>query len=289
MSDDSTQTTTSDLGSPPMTDQEQQVQSELLSQIEEIKQQDPQLYQELAAEQAQLTSTEQGLESSGDNTPAAFAQAETEAYAQEIEQIDAVDPQLAQEMVFEAEQLLTETVQAQEDQLAAADPTLVSEIQQQDQTAATQEQQDPSQAQQIAAQNYQQVQSEIAQVDPLLAETIAKEADAQSLLQVGTDAEVTTAADQEWTQLQQQDPSVYQTIEEQQAAATAQEEAAGVTPAQANEIQEQFFQEAETEISQVDVQLADNLEFQTQDTQETIAPAASSSSSSSTTTTQQQS
>jgi hypothetical protein len=287
MSDDSTQTTTSDLGSPPMTEQEQQVQSELLSQIEEIKQQDPQLYEQLAAEQAQLATTEQGLESSGDATPASIAQAETATYAKEIEQIDTVDPQLAQQMAFEAEQLLTETVQAQEQQLADSDPTLVDEIQQQDQAAAAQEQQDPSQAQQIAAENLQQVQSEIAQADPLLAETIAEEADAQSELQVGSDAQVTASVTQEWDQLEAQDPTLYQTIEQQQAAATAQEQATGVSAEQADEIQGQFFQEAATEISQVDVGLADNLEFEDQDTQATIAPAASSSSS--TTTTQQQS
>jgi hypothetical protein len=284
MSDDSTQTTTSDLGSPPMTEQEQQVQSELLSQIEEIKQQDPQLYKELAEEQAQLIVTEQGLESSGDATPASIAQAETHAYAEEIEQIEAVDPQLASEMVFEAEQLVTETVQSQEQQLADDDPTVFNEIQQQDQAAAAQEQQDPSQAQQIAATENQQVQSEIAAVDPLLAETIAEEADSQSLLDVGTDAQVTADANAEWSQLEQQDPTLYQTIEQQEAAAQQQEQASGVTAEQASEIQNQFFQEAETEIAQVDIQLADNMEFLDQDTQETIAPTESSSSTSTQTT-----
>lgn len=195
MSDDAAPATTTDL-SEQIEQEEQQLTAADPALVAELDQQAEQAEQEAQAD------------------PAQAQEVAAQFLATEIQEISAVDPQLAQNLQLqEAEQqgqpaTTTGTpttpveVGEQEQQLLQEDPSLAMEIQQQEQQAQVEEQQDPSDALQISEQLNEQEIQDIDAVDPQLAEALAQESDVP-----GTPAEVTQEelqTENEWTIEQQQ-------------------------------------------------------------------------------------
>ncbi len=164
---------------------------EIAQQEQQLAQQDPALAARIAQQQAQA---EQAARANPQEEPQIAAQFEHEA----IQEIGRVDPQLAQELAAQAQpgphsttsthqtepQHATppapvpsaQVIDQQVRQLAQQDPSLATEIRQQEAQAQQAAEKDPQQAAQIDAKLEHEEVHEIGQVDPRLAQELAAQA-----------------------------------------------------------------------------------------------------------------